>query len=275
MTILIAVHFAVACLAPLLVRVLAPRAFFVLAAVPAMAFGWLVTLAPIIVPGGAVTQSTPWIPTLGVDLAYRVSLQWVLALLVGGVGALVLVYCGRYFGGSDVPARIGGLFVAFAGAMLGLVSADDLMLLYVFWELTTVFSYLLVGHDPTRGANRRAALTALMVTTFGGLAIFIGIVMIGVTAGTFSLSVVMADPALLGTGTVAVVAILLLLVGALTKSAQVPFHFWLPGDGPPPRSAPTCTPRRWSRRASTWSPCSPRSSPTCPAGGRWCSPSAR
>jgi multicomponent Na+:H+ antiporter subunit A len=239
-TFLIAVHFAVACFAPLLVRVLRARAFFVLAAVPAVAFGWLVAQAPIIVPGGALIQRTPWIPPLDVDLAYRIgTLQWVLGLLVTGVGALVLFYCRWYFSGSDVPARTGGLLVAFAGAMLGLVTADDLILLYVFWELTTVFSYLLVGHNPTRGANRRAALTALMVTTFGGLAMLVGIIMIGVTTGTFSLSVVMADPALLGTGTVAVVAILLLLVGALTKSAQVPFHFWLPGAmaAPTPVSA--------------------------------------
>ena len=98
MTLLIAVHFAVACLAPLLVRVLRARAFFVLAAVPAVAFGWLVAQAPIIVPGGALTQSTAWIPTLGVDLAYRIgTLQWVLALIVTGVGALVLFYCRWYF----------------------------------------------------------------------------------------------------------------------------------------------------------------------------------
>ena len=240
MTLLIAVHFAVACLAPLLVRVLRARAFFVLAAVPAVAFGWLVTRAPVIVPGGSLTERTQWIPTLGVDLAYRIgTLQWVLALLVTGVGALVLFYCRWYFSGADVPARTGGLLVAFAGAMLGLVTADDLILLYVFWELTTVFSYLLVGHNPTRGANRRAALTALMVTTFGGLAMLVGIVMIGVTAGTFSLSAVLSQPDRLGTGTVAVVAVLLLLVGALTKSAQVPFHFWLPGAmaAPTPVSA--------------------------------------
>ena len=129
-----------------------------------------------------MTQSTPWIPTLGVDLAYRIgTLQWVLALLVTGVGALVLVYCRWYFSGRrrrrPGPAA---LLVAFAGAMLGLVTADDLLLLYVFWELTTVFSYLLIGHDPTRGANRRAALQALIVTTFGGLAMLVGIVLLGV-----------------------------------------------------------------------------------------------
>ena len=240
MTLFIAVHFAVACLAPPLVRVLRARAFFVLAAVPAVTFGWLVAQAPVIVPGGTLSWSTPWIPTLGVNLDYRMAtLQWVLALLVTGVGALVLFYCRWYFPEPDIPARTGGLLVAFAGAMLGLVTADDLILLYVFWELTTVFSYLLVGHNPTRGANRRAALTALMVTTFGGLAMLIGIIMIGVSAGTFSVSAVLSDPTLIGGGAMAAVAILLLLVGALTKSAQVPFHFWLPGAmaAPTPVSA--------------------------------------
>ena len=200
MTILIAVHFAVACLAPLLVRVLRARAFFVLAAVPAMAFGWLVTLAPIIVPGGAVTQSTPWIPALGVDVAYRVGvLQWVLALLVSGVGALVLFYCRRYFGGDD-PPRGRGLLLAFAGAMLGLVTSDDLILLYVFWELTTVFSYLLVGHNPTRGANRRAALHGAdghHLRRPGDAGRHRDARR---HAGTFSLSAVLADRRLLGTG---------------------------------------------------------------------------
>jgi multicomponent Na+:H+ antiporter subunit A len=212
----------------------------VLAAVPAVAFGWLVAQAGPIVSGGALSQSIGWIPTLGIDLSYRIgTLQWVLALLVTGVGALVLFYCRWYFPAGEVPARTGGLLLAFAGAMLGLVTADDLILLYVFWELTTVFSYLLVGHNPTRDANRRAALTALMVTTFGGLAMLVGIIMIGVTAGTFSVSELLADPDRLGGGAVAVAAILLLLVGAITKSAQVPFHFWLPGAmaAPTPVSA--------------------------------------
>ncbi|MFT4165199.1 MAG: Na+/H+ antiporter subunit A, partial [Microlunatus sp.] len=240
MTLLIAVHFAVACFAPLLVRVLRARAFFMLAAVPAVAFGWLVAQASVVVPGESLEWFTPWIPALGIDLSYRMAtLQWVLALLVTGVGALVLFYCRWYFPEPDIPARTGGLLLAFAGAMLGLVTADDLILLYVFWELTTVFSYLLVGHSPTRSANRRAALNALIVTTFGGLAMLIGIVMAGVGAGTFSISAVLADPARLGSGPLAIAAILLLLVGAITKSAQVPFHFWLPGAmaAPTPVSA--------------------------------------
>ncbi len=240
MTLLIAVHFGVACLAPLLTRWLRARAFFVLAVAPAVAFGWLLAQAPVILPGGAIVESWSWIPGLGVELSYRVStLQWVLALLVTGVGALVLFYCRWYFADGPTPARTGGLLVAFAGAMLGLVSADDLILLYVFWELTTVFSYLLVGHYPTRNANRRAALTALLVTTFGGLAMLVGIIMLGTRAGSYQLSTILADPGRLGGGSLVVSAVVLVLVGALSKSALVPFHFWLPGAmaAPTPVSA--------------------------------------
>lgn len=240
MAVLIAVLFGVACCAPLLVGRLQGRGYFVLAAAPAAAFVWLLAQAPIVVPGGAVLETASWIPTLQVDLSFRLgTLQWVLALLVTGVGALVLLYCRWYFDEDAPPARTGGLLTAFAGAMLGLVTTDDLVLLYVFWELTTVFSYLLVGHYPTRAANRRAALTALMVTTFGGLAMLVGIVIIGVRAQTFSISEVLADPARLGSGALPVTAVVLLLVGALSKSALVPFHFWLPGAmaAPTPVSA--------------------------------------
>ena len=103
-----------------------------------------------------------------------------LTLVVSGVGALVLFYCRSYFSHEDPPLRTGAVLLAFAGAMTGLVTSDDLIGLYVFWELTTVFSYLLVGHNPRFAANRRAALTALIVTTFGGLAMLTGIVLLGV-----------------------------------------------------------------------------------------------
>ncbi|MBA8796001.1 multicomponent Na+:H+ antiporter subunit A [Friedmanniella endophytica] len=236
MSLLIAVHFGIGCLTPLLVRWLRGRAFFVLALAPAAAFVWLCTLGPQILAGRTVVERVAWIPALGIDLSYAVgTLQWVLALLVAGIGALVLLYCRWYFGES-APARTGGILVAFAGAMLGLVTADDLIALYVFWELTTVFSYLLVGHNPTAQANRRAAMTALIVTTFGGLAMLIGLIGLGHAAGTFSLSGLLADPP---RGPLVTASVLLVLLGALTKSAQVPFHFWLPGAmaAPTPVSA--------------------------------------
>src|SRR3954447_24862284 len=132
-------------------------------------------------------------------------LQWVLALIVSGIGALVLVYCRWYFASADPPVRTAGVLTAFAGAMLGLVTANDLIALYIYWELTTVFSYLLVGHNPARSANRRAAMTALLVTTFGGLAMLVGIVMLGRLAGTYRISAILADSALTRTSAVPVI----------------------------------------------------------------------
>ncbi|NYI70248.1 multicomponent Na+:H+ antiporter subunit A [Naumannella cuiyingiana] len=248
MAALIAVQFALAALAPALVRVLGRRAYLLLALGPLVAFVWLVAQAPTVLAGGSVVESLPWIPALAIELSFRMgTLQWVLALLVSGVGALILAYCRWYFTTADPAARTGAVLTAFAGAMLGLVLADDLIVFYIFWELTTVFSYLLVGgHNPGRSANRLAALTALIVTTFGGLAMLVGIVMLGVTAGTFRLSGVLASPVVRAAiddpataSPIVIIAVLLLLLGALTKSAQVPFHFWLPGAmaAPTPVSA--------------------------------------
>jgi multicomponent Na+:H+ antiporter subunit A len=154
------------------------------------------------------------------------SLSWLMVLLVGGVGALALVYCASYFS-VDEPglARFAGVFVGFAGAMLGLVISDNLILLYVFWELTTVFSYLLIGHDPTSQASRRAALQALIVTTLGGLAMLVGIIMLGQHAGSYRWSLVALAPP---SGAYLAVAVVLLLLGALSKSAIFPLSFWLP-----------------------------------------------
>ena len=120
--------------------------------------------------------------------------------------------------------------------MLGLVLADNLLALYIFWELTTVFSYTLIGHNPVRSANRRSATQALLVTTFGGLAMLIGTVIIGETS-SYTISEMLASPP--PAGALTTTAALLVLVGALTKSAQVPFHFWLPGAmaAPTPVSA--------------------------------------
>lgn len=234
---LVAAHLLIALAAALLTRWWGQRAFLVAAAVPAVAFGWLVSIAPLILGGGAVLQRYEWIAGLNVALSFRIGLlQWVLGLIVTGIGALVLVYCRWYFADDPPQTRPVGLLTAFAGVMLGLVTADDLIILYVFWELTTVFSYLLIAHDPTRRANRAAALTALIVTTTGGLAMLIGLLTLGNAAGTFSLQAILAAPP---SGWALTVSALLILVGALSKSALVPFHFWLPGAmaAPTPVSA--------------------------------------
>ncbi|MGC3954252.1 MAG: Na+/H+ antiporter subunit A [Propionicimonas sp.] len=234
---LVVAHLLIALAAPLLTRWFGQRAFLVAAIVPAVAFGWLISIAPLVLAGGAFDQRYEWIAGLKVALSFHLGLlQWVLGLIVTGIGTLVLVYCRWYFDHDPPQTRPVGLLTAFAGVMLGLVSADDLIILYVFWELTTVFSYLLIAHDPTRRANRAAALTALIVTTTGGLAMLVGLLTLGNAAGTFSLQAILADPP---AGWPLTLSALLILAGALSKSALVPFHFWLPGAmaAPTPVSA--------------------------------------
>lgn len=225
-------------LAPLATRWLGTKVFWLLALVPLSALVMTIAASPDVLGGATVTESTTWVPALGLSLSLRLdSLTWVMSLVVLGVGALVLIYCERYFS-RDEPAlgRFAGNFIAFAGAMYGLVLSDDVFLLFMFWEVTTVFSYLLIGHYTARKASRGAALQALLVTTAGGLAMLVGLVLVAVSAGTTSLTAIVAEPP---GGTIVAVAAFLILAGAVSKSALVPFHFWLPAAmaAPTPVSA--------------------------------------
>lgn len=237
MLLLVLAHVAAALVAPLLVRRLGRWSFLPLAIAPLAATVWALAQTGRVLDGETVTEVVPWVPGLGLDLALRLgTLQWVMVLVVAGIGVLVMAYCPWYFTGDKPLTGFATSFTAFVGAMLGLVLADDLLVLFVFWELTTIFSFLLIGFEPTKRAGRLAALQALMVTTLGGLAMFVGMLLLGREAGTFRVSEVLADPP---TGAATTVAVLLLLLGAITKSAQFPFHFWLPGAmaAPTPVSA--------------------------------------
>ena len=239
MLLLLAVHLAAALVAPALVRWLGRKAFWILALAPASAAVWALTWTSRVQSGNGPVEQVDWIPVLGFELTFRMdTLSWLMTLIVGGVGALVLIYCAAYFKTSASGlGRFGAVFVAFSGAMLGLVTADDMLLLYTFWELTTVMSYLLIGHYSERKASRRAAMQAIVITTAGGLAMLVGMVLLGEAAGTYRLSEVIADPPR-GTAMVTA-AIVCVLAGAATKSALIPFHFWLPAAmaAPTPVSA--------------------------------------
>ncbi|QPP05055.1 Na+/H+ antiporter subunit A [Streptomyces bathyalis] len=236
---LILLHFAGACCAPLLVRWTGTRAFLLLALIPAAALAWAAWQYADIADGEVLVERWPWMPALDVGLDLRCdALALLMVAVVGGIGALALVYCAGYFSRPAFSlGQFAGTFTAFAGAMLGLVLADDLIVLYVMWELTTVFSFLLIGHVPERRRNRLAALQALIVTVAGGLAMLVGFLMLGHAAGTYRVSGILDDPPP-ADGTVAV-AIVLILAGALSKSALWPFSFWLPGAmaAPTPVSA--------------------------------------
>ncbi|MFR9805765.1 hydrogen gas-evolving membrane-bound hydrogenase subunit E [Pseudonocardia sp. RS010] len=234
---LVLAHLVVAGLLPWVARWNRRAAFGIAALLPAATLGWALTrLGPALGPG--VSESLAWAPAL--DLGYTVRLDAlgiVMIVLVGGIGALVLAYSAWYFADDGEEAsRSAALLLAFAGVMLGLVLADDLLTLYVFWELTSVASFLLVGQGGLHRANRRAAVQALLMTVFGGLAMLLGVVLLGQAAGTFVISEIVAAPP---TGGAVTAALALILVGALTKSAQVPFHPWLPAAmvAPTPVSA--------------------------------------
>lgn len=236
---LVVSHFVLAACAGPLVRRLGRLAFVVLALPPAAATVWAATRWAGAASGKAVTWSWEWIGTYDVSVALRLdALAELMVLLAAGVGMLVLLYCASYFTDeSPQLASFAGNLLAFAGAMLALVLADDLITLYVFWELTTVFSYLLIGHTSARKQNRRSALQALTVTTLGGLAMLVGFLILGQAAGTYRISAIVADPP---EATLAVsVAVVLVLCGALSKSAIWPFSLWLPNAmaAPTPVSA--------------------------------------
>lgn len=229
---------------PWLFARIGPRAFFVSALVPIAAFVHAALQTPAVLAGDAPYESYAWIPQLGIELSMRMdTLGWVMALIVSGVGALVMIYCRWYFDGKKQGVGLfSAVLLGFAGAMYGLVLTDDLIVLVMMWEVTSILSYLLIGFYHQRGASRRAALQALLVTTLGGLVMFVGAVIVTVQAGTSNIAQILdswttleatVSTPLLNT------AVAMLLVGALSKSAIFPFHFWLPGAmaAPTPVSA--------------------------------------
>jgi multicomponent Na+:H+ antiporter subunit A len=235
---LLALHLALALAAPALGRRLGARVFWVVALAPLCTAVWAGTRAAVVLDGDEVTSRATWVPGLDLALDLRLdALSLLLVTLVAGVGTLVFVYCASYFSSSDPGVgRFAAVLTGFAGAMLGLVLADDVLLLYVFWELTSVTSFLLIGYSDEEEESRRAAVQALLVTTFGGLVMLLGLIVLAIEAGTYRLSEILADPP---SGTATSVAVVLVLVGAFTKSAQVPFHPWLPAAmaAPTPVSA--------------------------------------
>jgi multicomponent Na+:H+ antiporter subunit A len=218
-----------AALTPLLVRAIGRDAGYVNAAAFLTVFAWLSTHTGAVLGGEPLTDGFEWLPQAGLAVSFRMdSLGLLFAAIVLGVGAAVMAYGARYFAPGDgaKASRYLSLLTFFAGAMLGLVLADDLVLLFVFWELTSVSSFFLIGG---KGEGKAGATRAFLTTALGGLALFAGVALIGSAGGTFALTDVLADPDSIAGSTLAPAIIVLLLLAAFTKSAQFPFHYWLPG----------------------------------------------
>ncbi len=213
------------------------RWFFAVAAAP---FAAQITWAVLVAAGGGPDggfETIDWIPALGVELAFRIDMFTViLTLLVASIGLLILIYSQGYLAGAERRSRFLTLMVLFTGGMAGIVASDNLFGLFVFWEVTTVASFLLIGFDDERADARSAALQAVLTTTMGGLAMLGGFVLLAAAAGSSSISTIVAAPP---AGTMVTIALVLVFVGAFTKSAQFPFQFWLPNAmaAPTPASA--------------------------------------
>jgi len=225
-----------AVLAPLLQRVFKSYAGWVLALIPAWGFLALYPLAGQLADGARLTVSWDWAPSWNLRLSFLIDgLSLTFALAIAGIGAFVVLYAASYLKGHAHQGRFMAFLLGFMAAMQGLVLADNLVALYLFWELTSVASFLLIGFDHARQAARRAATQALVVTGIGGLALLAAGVGIALVSGSWDLSAA----ARLQELPAYPVLVLLVLLAAFTKSAQVPFHFWLPNamEAPTPVSA--------------------------------------
>lgn len=183
-----------------------------------------------IIAGGAVpTIRFAWLPAFGLEIILRMDgLAWVFTMLVLGIGLLVLLYARYYLSRRDPAHRFYACVMAFMGAMLGVVLSGNLIQLVVFWELTSATSFLLIGYWQERNDARRGARMAFTVTTAGGLCLLAGVLLLGHIAGSYELEKVLAAGNAIRAHAWYVPALVLVALGALTKSAQFPFHFWLP-----------------------------------------------
>jgi multicomponent K+:H+ antiporter subunit A len=204
--------------------------------------GLLLTLGlyPQVAAGGIARHEIPWLPSFGLSLTLRMDgFAWIFLVLITTIGLLVVVYARYYLSDRDPAPRFFACLLAFMGSMAGLVLSGNLIMLVVFWEMTSIFSFLLIGYWQQSPAARDGARMALIVTAAGGLCLLAGMLLIGRMAGSYDLDRVLASGDAIRAHELYAPALLLILLGAFTKSAQVPVHFWLPNAmaAPTPVSA--------------------------------------
>ncbi|MBM4760711.1 Na+/H+ antiporter subunit A [Bacillus sp. B15-48] len=208
---------------------------------PVLLFGYFLSFLPGVINGEAAMETLSWIPSLGIDFSARVDgLGLLFALLITGIGALVVLYSIYYL--SKEKEKLNQFYVyllLFIGAMLGVVLSDNLIVLYAFWELTSFSSFLLIGYWNYRERSRYGAQKSMLITVFGGFSMLGGIVLLYLMTGTFSVSETIAMAGEIVGHDLFIAVLLCILLGAFTKSAQFPFHIWLPDamEAPTPVSA--------------------------------------
>ncbi|MEF0939763.1 putative monovalent cation/H+ antiporter subunit A [Rhizobium sp. BR 362] len=232
--------FSGAMIAPAAVRYLGHNAAWPLALFPALAFLHFAAFLPDVAAGHNIQDGFDWVPSLGLRFSWLLDgLSLTFALLITGIGTLIVLYAGGYLKGHVDQGRFFSFIFLFMGSMLGLVVSDSFLTLFVFWELTSITSFLLIGFDHQREAARRAALQALVVTGGGELLLLAGLLLIWQITGASDMSGLLRAGGVLRESPLYIAALILVLGGAFTKSAQFPFHFWLPNamEAPTPVSA--------------------------------------
>lgn len=232
--------FIAALFAPLLVRLIGHRAAWVLALVPLVLLYRFAEFIGPVSNGERILQSHDWLGGFGVNYSFLIDgLSLTFSYLILGIGFFIVIYAGGYLKGHVHLGRFLATLLAFMGSMLGLVVSDNLITMFVFWELTSITSFLLIGFDHERMASRRAALQALIITGLGGLVMLAGFALIGTIGGTFELSELLSKGDVLKGHELYGLMFWLVMAGAFTKSAQFPFHAWLPNamEAPTPVSA--------------------------------------
>ncbi|EJF91590.1 monovalent cation/H+ antiporter subunit A [Bartonella tamiae] len=199
-----------------------------------------IMLYPAINDGNSVRLDISWLPEWGLNFTLRLDgLAWLFSLLITGIGLLVVVYARYYMDPADPVPRFFSFFLAFMGSMMGMVLSGNIVLLVIFWELTSIFSFLLIGYWYHNSGARDGARMALTITGLGGFTLLVGVLIIGHIVGSYDLDVVLKSGSIIRSSPLYIPALICILLGALTKSAQFPFHFWLPNamSAPTPVSA--------------------------------------
>jgi len=232
--------FVLALLAPGLHRLIPRWSGAVLSLLPLSLLVFFLGYLPEIASDATLVETTPWVPQLGVSFSFYLDgLSLVFALLISGIGALIVFYSGGYLHGHPELGRFYMVLLGFMASMLGLVLAANAIALFLFWELTSLTSYFLIGFDHHRESARDAALQALLVTGLGGLVLLAGLLLLGSVGQSLEIYELFTGAEAVRQHRLYPVILLLVLIGAFTKSAQFPFHFWLPSamEGPAPVSA--------------------------------------
>jgi len=200
------------------------------ALVPLGLFVYFLQFANRIASGEVITQSFAWVPSFDVNLNFTLDgISLIFALMITGIGFLVFAYTASYLKGHEYLDRFYGYLGIFMAAMLGLVLSDNIISLFVFWELTSISSFFLIGFNNKEEASRKSAVLALAITGMGGLLLLAGGLILGSVAGTYSVSEMLSSKEIIAESSHYIIIILLIFGAAFTKSAQFPFHFWLPG----------------------------------------------